>query len=118
MTGSVVHVRGEFNYDEYVGRQVSRYELPESILANKYWVGRDGTLSEVLTFYEDDVRESIEKEDEFIIITLLDLRDKTLACWCADRDQRLTVDDKTICHAQIILKLGDELWQDINFLKQ
>ncbi len=117
MTGSVVHVRGEFTYDEYVGRKVARYGLAESILANQHRTGRDGTLSEVLTLYENDVKRAIEREDQFIITTLLDLRDKILACWCTDRDQRLTVNDKTICHAQIILKLGDELWQDINFSK-
>ncbi len=37
---------------------------------------------------------------------------KTLACWCAPKDEPLTIDDPVVCHGQTLLKLAEELAGD------
>ena len=39
----------------------------------------------------------------------LTLRGKTLACFCAPKDEPLTLDDPVVCHGQTLLKLAEEL---------
>lgn len=88
--------------NEYIGRKgivfVNGVRFPKesSIWCNPFKIGRDGTREEVLTKYETYIRDKIEKEK--LVTKLLELKGKTLGCWCKPEK----------CHGDILLKLIDE----------
>lgn len=109
MSGCVVHVLGEAGYDVYVGRAMPRYGLAESIFANPFKVGPMHDRSEALRLYEGHLRRMLlswTSGEE----ALLELRGLTLGCWCARRNgPPLTLEDPEICHAQVMMRLIEEL---------
>ena len=113
-SGKVVHVLSGKPYDVYVGRCNNRYGLAESEWSNPYKIGRCGTREEVLRKFEADITTDISwygtrDKDLRFQYRLSMLRGKTLACWCAPKNGYLTTDDETVCHAQILLRLAEEL---------
>ncbi len=100
MTGKVVHVRGSLPYEVYIGRPMPHYGLNGSKYANPFTVKRWG-LKEALRLYEKRIR-----SDEVLMNQVHRLRGATLACWCAPKDRALTVEDETVCHGQILLRLA------------
>lgn len=112
--GMVVHVLGDYPYDVYVGRAMPRYGLKRHrYFANDMKIGRDGTREEVLAFFEQYARDHIsESPNGPFVSALTGLRGVTLACWCAPKDSVLTTEDETVCHAQILLSLADELAEE------
>lgn len=85
--------------DIYIGRKLTQggWNLPESMWANPYKVGKDGTLEEVIEKYEEYARNNPE------IIENLDLLSgKTLGCWCKGKKGR------EMCHGDVLVKLFNE----------
>ena len=117
MGGKVVHALGQTPYDVYVGRRNKRHRLPESVFGNPYRIGEHGDREEVLRRYEELQRNNLHHANAYPSNYLLQawkdniasLRGKTLACWCAPKDRALTVDDETVCHGQILLRLAEEV---------
>jgi len=88
----------DFNYKVpsgaiYVGRAMSRYNLPASKWGNPFKIGRDGTREEVVAMY----RKYLMKADEEVKAHLEELRGKDLVCWCAPLP----------CHADVLLELAN-----------
>ena len=89
--------------NSYIGRsgivfiKEKRFPTTSSIFANPYKVGRDGTRNEVIEKYELYIRDRIEKEND-IKQALLNLKGKTLGCWCKPE----------ACHGDILLRLIEE----------
>ncbi len=109
MSGKVVHALSGAPYDVYVGRQSKRQGLPESPWANRFRIGKDGDREEVLRRFEQKERELAESLPNTYAMQIAELRGKTLACWCAPKDRALTIEDETVCHGQILLRLAEEL---------
>lgn len=80
----VVHCKRE-PYDVYIGRP-SRWGNPFSI-------GRDGTRDEVITKYEEWLREQPGLMSDVRL-----LKGKVLGCWCAPR----------ACHGDVLARLAEE----------
>lgn len=113
---SVVNVKVKFirpNYENlkdwssdqkniYIGRkgivfvEGERFPKKDSIWANPFKEGRDGTLDEILEKYEIYIRDKIKKEN--LKNELLKLKGKNLGCWCKPNK----------CHGDILLKLIKE----------
>lgn len=108
MSGQVVHVLGTYRYDVYVGRGNGRHGLRGHAFQNPYRIGAHGAREEVLEKFESLLRDYLLLDGGNRRV-LLDLQGETLACWCAPKDGVLTTDDETVCHAQILLRLADEL---------
>lgn len=110
--GKVVHVLSGKSFDVYVGRPMPRLRLRGSGWGNPYRIGEDGTRDEVLRRYEVGVRYWLTVEGgegDAWREEVASLRGKTLACWCAPRDGTpLTLDDETVCHGQILLRLAEQ----------
>jgi hypothetical protein len=99
----------------YIGRKGvvlidgKRFPPQDSIFANPFKVGRDGTREEVIDKYKQEliakvVSGEITEED------VLNLKGKTLGCWCSPEP----------CHGDILLKLldvWDEYQEIINEMK-
>ena len=110
MNGKVVHVFGGQPYDVYVGRTMPRQGLKDEGWGNPYRAGYDGDLETVLGKHERRMRNYLDTgEDGEFAEGLAALRGKTLACWCAPKDEPLTLDDPVVCHGQTLLKLAEEL---------
>ena len=108
MSGRVVHILSGRPYDVYVGRANGRAGVRGHAFQNPYRIGAHGDRSEVLRKFEALMREHLLL-DAGNRRVLLELRGKVLACWCAPKGGRLTAEDDTVCHGQILLKLADEL---------
>lgn len=97
--------RGPF--DIYVGR--GSWKGQSSVLGNPF-SHHKGTLAlylvgsreEAVSAFEGYARERIKTDPEFRA-AILACRGKRLGCWCAP----------LLCHAEIILKLADELFQEL-----
>lgn len=121
VSGKVVHVNSGMPFDVYVGRANGRSGLQATPFQNPFKIGIDGDRRDVLDRFEGYARYCIEMGEGYEIwrgpereaITyreaVAELRGKTLACWCAPKDRALTVEDETVCHAQILLKLAQEV---------
>lgn len=81
----VVHCKRE-RYDVYIGRP--------SKWGNPFEIGKDGGRAEVIEKYEEYIRSNPRLLD-----ALPELKDKTLACWCAPK----------ACHGDVLVKLVKEL---------
>lgn len=121
MSGGVVHVNSGMPYDVYVGRAVARKGLEASVWQNPYRIGVDGTREQVLAMFERHMRALLRdtpganpapepwNHRANLVASLIALRGKTLACWCAPKDRALTTEDERVCHGQILLMLAKEL---------
>ena len=81
----VVHCKRE-PYDVYIGRP--------SKWGNPFIIGRDGTRQEVIRKYRD----WILANPQLIKQIPLDLRGKTLGCWCRP----------DACHGDVLAELADK----------
>lgn len=97
MTTKVIHCKSGELFDVYIGRENSRAGLPESIWANPFKIGLDGTREDVIRKY----RKYIESRKD-LIKRLPELRDKTLACWCAPKP----------CHGDVLIELLNKHYGD------
>ena len=99
---------------EYIGRRgivfinKERFPKQDSIWANPFKIGRDGTRDDVLCKYEKLLRDKLYTNDVFEASTykqdLLKLDGKILGCWCKPEP----------CHGDVLLKLIEELKQEQN----
>lgn len=91
----------------FVRKMEKKKDIRKKILfwANPYKVGKDGDLENVLWDYKEYIIDKIKKEN----LDILELKDKTLYCWCVE--EKKTYDDncidpsKCVCHGQILLRL-------------
>ncbi|GBG14253.1 globin [Novimethylophilus kurashikiensis] len=90
----VVHVK-EAPYDVYIGR--ANGSLEESIWANPWVIGKDGTRDDVLRKYYQHA-----STNRKLMSKIHELRFKTLACWCNSR-----AEPDTQCHGHILAALAD-----------
>ncbi len=119
--GRVVHVLSGASYEQYVGRAMPRYRLPESLWANPYKVGRHGDLDTVLLKFEELISHFCNDASAELAsvpglrrsfptinkVELAKLNRLTLACWCPDLDGTLlTPHDPEVCHGRILLRLA------------
>ena len=102
---------------EYIGRRgivfinKERFPKQDSIWANPFKIGRDGTRDDVLCKYEKLLRDKVytndvNKADAATTYKedLLKLDGKILGCWCKPEP----------CHGDVLLKLIEELKQEQN----
>ena len=108
LRGRVVHVNSGMEFDYYVGRANKRYNLPQSALANPFKIDKHGSREHVLWCYREKVEAMATVSTDWRE-QLASLHGKTLACWCAPKDRALTLDDPEVCHAQVLLRLAQEL---------
>ena len=80
----VVHCKRE-RYDVYIGRP--------SVYGNPFQVGMDGTRAEVIERY----RRWLMTKPELVARAKLELRGKTLGCWCAPKP----------CHGAVLAEIAD-----------
>jgi len=94
-------------YDVYVGRGYGKKGKWGNPFSHK-----EGTMAK---YKVDTVEEAVEKYKEYILNnsellgSLKDLKNKTLACWCAPKDGLTTDDRPFVCHGQVLLELLEEL---------
>jgi len=84
----VVHCKCD-DFDIYIGRPTK--------WGNPFVIGPDGSRKDVVNKY----REWILKNDQ-LLKDLVELKDKTLGCWCSPR----------ICHGDVLVELIDQLSDD------
>lgn len=77
----VVHCKKE-SYDVYIGRP--------SKWGNPFTIGKDGTREEVVVKYKQWILQQPK-----LLESLHELKDKTLACWCAPQ----------LCHGNVLVEL-------------
>jgi hypothetical protein len=101
----VANINSGTSYDVHIGRQRSPkmwgggYHLPRSAWANPFKVGEDGTIEEVIEKYE----RYLFDERPYLVARLLELRGKTLACWCKPEP----------CHGDVLARLAEALGVDL-----
>ncbi len=99
----VVNVKHD-KFDEYIGRAVRArkggfYGYSQSLWANPFKIGPDGTRQKCLDRYEDWIRITLSVRDPNFKKSLLALDGKVLGCWCKPK----------ACHGDILVKLIEEL---------
>lgn len=83
----------------YIGRRgivfinKERYPKQDSIWANPFKVGKDGTREEVVHKYEVWIKSRLENEPE-LKEELIKLSGKNLGCWCSPE----------LCHSEVLLR--------------
>lgn len=77
-----------------------RYPPQDSVYANPYKVGKDGTREEVIDLYRDYIIDKISSGE----IVIEHLYGKNLGCWCKPE----------ACHGDVLLKLVEELFEILN----
>ena len=82
----VVHCKHE-PYDVYIGRP--------SEWGNPFIIGKDGSREEVIEKYRD----YIMSYQDIILRVGLELKDKTLGCWCHPK----------ACHGDILAEIANSL---------
>jgi hypothetical protein len=80
----------------YIGRNQSQggWNLKKSVFENKFPVKKYG-LDEAIALYKKDLHVKIIMEPEVWIPRLLELRGKTLGCWCSPQK----------CHGDVLVDL-------------
>ena len=77
----------------------ARYPKHDSVWANPFKVGRDGTREEIIELYRQHIQQKLDS-NEITREQLEALRGKTLGCWCKPEP----------CHGDILLEfLGEVL---------
>jgi hypothetical protein len=80
----------------------TRYPSKDSVWANPYKIGKDGTRDEVLIRY----REYIQKKLNEGKVDLEELKGKILGCWRVDEKiDHVRPDNEHVCHGEILLSL-------------
>lgn len=99
MTTTVVRIRRTGGIivqdcDEYIGRRMTMggWNLPSSIWANPYKIGKDGDRLEVLTKYYNHIRSRKDLYER-----LPELRGKVLGCWCGQKEGEF------YCHGDVLV---------------
>ena len=91
----------------YIGRKgivfidKERFPKKDSIWANPYKEGKDGTLNEIVKKYKNYIKIKIMNEN----LNINELSGKNLYCWCVETPTTYYDNDKIICHGQILLEL-------------
>ena len=91
----------------YIGRRGililngKRYPEENSIWANPFKVGNDGTLEEILLKYWNYIHERLATEPE-LFNKLFELDGKNLGCWCCEKYACDYKSMKWCCHGQIL----------------
>lgn len=101
--------------NEYIGRgrililHGRRFPTEDSLWANPFKAGRDGSREVVLSKFESYMRKRIQRDN--LQDELKALRGKNLGCWCVPRSTRSYggSSDHMVCHGQVILKILDEI---------
>ena len=78
-----------------------RFPKEDSIWANPYKIGKDGTREEVIAKYRNHINDSIKKK-KITKEQLCDLRGRTLGCWCKP----------DACHGDILVELIEGSFPD------
>lgn len=86
---------GFSDYSQKAGRV--RFPQRESVFANRFKIGKDGTREEVIRKYEEDIIKKLE-EDVLLRRELVMLKGKNLGCWCHPEP----------CHGDVLLRLIDK----------
>ena len=104
----LIHLRPQYNNLKewmdnpdhiYIGRRgivfIDNKRFPEkdSIWANPFKIGKDGSREEILDLYRDYIETKIEKES--LGDDLKSLKGKVLGCWCSPQP----------CHGDILIEL-------------
>lgn len=93
----VVHVK-DAPFDVYIGRQMGTgVEYPDSIWSNPFKISSEQSREAVVAQYHDYVRERPE-----LIAQVLQLRGRTLGCWCKTRDSL-----EQLCHGDVLAALAE-----------
>ncbi len=88
----------------YIGRrgivfvEKERWPKEDSVWANPFKIGADGTREEVLAKYETYICQRLDKEPA-LKEALFALQGKTLGCWCAPEP----------CHGHILIRLIEKI---------
>lgn len=88
----LVNIKDNVKFDVYIGRFNKTYNVEQSIWANPFVIGKDGSREEVIEKY----RLWINSQPE-LLKKLPEIKGKTLACWCSP-----TYD----CHGRILEELS------------
>lgn len=104
MTTRVVNIHLTGIWDVYIGRRNNRLGQPDSIWANPFVIGPDGTRAEVIEKY----RANLMRHHD-LLARLPELRGKVLGCWCAPTREGLTASDPLVCHGQVLAEMADAL---------
>ncbi len=81
----VVHCK-KSAYDVYIGRP--------SKWGNPFVVGKDGARDEVIELY----KEWLKTQPKLIAAAKVELRGKTLGCWCSPKP----------CHGDVLMQIANE----------
>lgn len=88
----------------YIGRagivfiDKERFPKKSSTFCNPFKVGKDGTREQVIDKYETHIRKLL-KDNLYIRDELIELKGKTLGCWCKP----------DACHGDVLLKIINEI---------
>lgn len=86
-----------------------RFPKSDSLWANPYKITAKNTLKQVLTQYEEYIRDKIAK-GEITKEQLSELKGKKLGCWCVEKETEYDPDrTKWVCHTQVLLQLLKEI---------
>lgn len=80
----------------------SRFPKENSVWANPFKIGKDQTREDVCKLYRDYITAKLEKEPE-LKSQLLELKGKTLGCWCAPES----------CHGHVLVELIDKFSAEV-----
>lgn len=109
----VVHVNNPEGFDRYIGRAVPRARDTRahhcSPYCNPIRITSTRSRADALRSFDSWVRTSDDPEAVWIRERIHELSGERIACWCADVEGELTVDDPTICHGQVLAHLYEEL---------
>lgn len=84
----------------YIGRRGivfvdgERFPKKDSIWANPYKIGKDGTREEVIKKYKKYIKKKLESDSE-LLARLSKLKGKTLGCWCKPEK----------CHGDVLVEI-------------
>lgn len=92
MATTVIHVRDMISDDVYIGRYHRRSGRAESVWANPYHIGQDGTRDDVIAKFR-----AYLLDRPWLLERLGELKGKRLACWCAP----------AACHGDVLAELAE-----------
>ena len=93
MTTRVVNCKGgNRNFDVYIGRRT--WPIPENSKWRNPYSARKYGREEAIEMY----REYIMNKPELLSLILIELKDKTLGCWCKP----------AACHGDVLVELADK----------
>ncbi len=91
METKLIDIKSGGRYTLYIGRANSHYNLNESKWANKYVIGKDGTRSECIEKYKQDLLKNDKLMDD-----LHEIDNHVLGCWCFPENS---------CHGEVLIDL-------------